>query len=132
MFVTAFIGVLNLRTGKVEYVSAGHCPPLLKKGSQYKYVKVIQNLVLGITPSYVYKSSSFELKKNNRLFLYTDGVTEAQTKAEKLYGSDRLQKVLNQHSEDTLSRVKSGIHRFTKGAQQSDDITMMEIVFKGR
>ena len=132
MFLTAFIGVLDMKSGKMEYVSAGHCPPLLKKGSKYKYVKVIQNLVLGITPSYVYKSGSFLLKKNNRLFLYTDGVTEAQTKAEKLYGSDRLQKVLNQHSEDTLSRVKNGIHRFTKGADQSDDITMMEIIFKGK
>ena len=130
MFVTAFIGILDMQTGKVEYVSAGHCPPLLKKGNKYDYVKVIQNLVLGITPSYVYKSASFLLKKNNRLFLYTDGVTEAQTKTEKLYGPDRLQKVLNQHSEDTLSRVKSAIHRFTKGADQSDDITMMEIIFK--
>ena len=131
MFVTAFIGVLNMQTGKVEYVSAGHCPPLLKKGNKYGYVKVAQNLVLGITPNYTYKSDSFQLKKNNRLFLYTDGVTEAQTKTEKLYGPERLQKILNQGSGDTLSRVKSGIHRFTKGAQQSDDITMMEIIFKG-
>ena len=130
MFVTAFVGVLNLRTGKLEYVSAGHCPPLLKKGNKYEYVKVAQNLVLGITPNYAYKSDSFRLNKNNRLFLYTDGVTEAQTKAEKLYGPQRLQKVLNQCSQDTLSRVLRGIRRFTKSADQSDDITMMEIVFK--
>ena len=130
MFVTAFIGVLDMVTGKVEYVSAGHCPPLLKKGTKYDYIKVAQNLVLGVTPNYVYKSASFGLKKNNRLFLYTDGVTEAQTKAEKLYGPERLKKVLNQGKGDTLSRVKNGIHRFTKGANQSDDITMMEIIFK--
>ena len=130
MFVTAFIGILDMKTGKVEYVSAGHCPPLLKKGNKYDYVKVAQNLVLGITPNFTYKSDSFILKKNNRLFLYTDGVTEAQTKAEKLYGPERLQKILNQNSGNTLSRVHGGIHHFTKGANQSDDITMMEIVFK--
>ena len=130
MFVTAFIGVLNMQTGNVTYVSAGHCPPLLKKGTKYSYVKVSQNLVLGVTPNYSYKSGSFELKKNNRLFLYTDGVTEAQTKTEKLYGPERLQKVLNQGTGDTISRVKCGIHRFTKGAVQSDDITMMEIIIK--
>jgi len=130
MFVTAFIGVLDMTTGKMEYVSAGHCPPLLMKGKKYDYIKVEQNLVLGITPNFSYKSASFCLKKNNRLFLYTDGVTEAQTKAEKLYGPERLQKVLNQGQGNTLSRVRKGIHRFTKGADQSDDITMMEIVFK--
>ena len=132
MFVTAFIGVLDMATGSVEYVSAGHCPPLIKKGNQYDYVKVEQNLVLGITPNYAYKSGSFNLKKNNRLFLYTDGVSEAQTKTEKLFGPERLQKALNQGKDDTISRVKSAIHRFTKGAQQSDDITMMEIIFLGR
>ena len=65
------------------------------------------------------------------MFLYTDGVSEAQTKDEKLFGPERLQKTLNQGKGDTISRVHGGIRRFTKGAQQSDDITMMEIVFKG-
>ena len=130
MFVTAFISVLNMRTGRVEYVSAGHCPPLIKKGNKYSYLKVIQNLVLGITPSYAYKSGSFEIKKNNRLFLYTDGVTEAQTNTEKLFGAERLQKTLNQSKGDAISYVRNSIRRFTKGAEQSDDITMMEIVFK--
>ena len=132
MFVTAFIGVLDMKTGMVEYVSAGHCSPLIKKGNKYDYVKVAQNLVLGITPNYAYKSASFQLKKNNHLFLYTDGVSEAQTKTEKLFGQERLQKALNQGKGDSMSRVRSGIHRFTKGASQSDDITMMEIIFKGK
>lgn len=105
MFVTAFIGVLDMTTGKVAYISAGHCPPLVKKSNRYDYVKVVQNLVLGITPNYTYKSDSFQLKKDNRLFLYTDGVTEAQTKAEKLFGPERLQKSLNQVQNDTISCV---------------------------
>ena len=133
MFVTAFIGVLDTITGKVEYVSAGHCPPLHKTGGKYSFIDVTQNLVLGIRANYDYVSGSFKLKKNDRLFLYTDGVTEAQTKDQKLYDKTRLEKTLNQPVKtDTLTHVHSSIRRFTKGAEQSDDITMMEIVFKGK
>ena len=132
MFVTAFIGVLDQRTGRVDYVDAGHCPPLHKTRKGYDYIKVISNLVLGITPNYAYKTGHFTLKQNDRLFLYTDGVTEAQTKAEKLFGPERLKKLLNQNQtkrHDTLDHVRQGITRFTKEAAQSDDITMMEIIF---
>jgi len=132
MFVTAFIGVLDKQTGRVDYINAGHCPPLRKTKDGYAYVEVVRNLMLGITPGYKYETGHLILKPNDRLFLYTDGVTEAQTKDEKLYGPDRLQKVLNQKEgsiADTLVRVHKGIERFTKGADQSDDITMMEILF---
>lgn len=136
MFVTAFVGVLNLKTGKVEYVNAGHCPPLRKTQKGYQYVDVVRNLVLGITPNYKYEIGQFTLKKNERLFLYTDGVTEAQTKDEKLFGPERLQKVLNQQKLSlpaTISLVRKNILRFVKGAPQSDDITMMILEFhKGK
>ncbi|MBR6231806.1 MAG: SpoIIE family protein phosphatase [Alphaproteobacteria bacterium] len=109
MFVTAFIGVLDLTSGKVEYINAGHCPPLCKTQKGYQYVDVIKNLVLGITPDYKYEVGQFTLKKNERLFLYTDGVTEAQTKEEKLFGPERLQKTLNQKVlslPDTIAHVR--------------------------
>ena len=132
MFVTAFVGVLNLKTGKVEYVNAGHCPPLRRTQKGYQYVDVVRNLVLGITPNYKYEVGTFTLKKNERLFLYTDGVTEAQTKNEKLFGPERLQKVLNQQKLSlpaTISLVRKNILRFVKNAPQSDDITMMILEF---
>ena len=132
MFVTAFIGILNLKTGKVEYINAGHCPPLRKTQKGYQYVDVVRNLVLGITPNYKYEVGQFTLKKNDRLFLYTDGVTEAQTKNEKLFGPERLQKVLSQRKLSlpaTITHVRSSIQRFVKGAPQSDDITMMILEF---
>ena len=128
MFVTAFVGVLDLTSGKVLYVNAGHCPPLRQTAKGYAYIKVVRNLVLGITPDYQYKVGQFVLKKNERLFLYTDGITEAQTKSEKLFGLERLQKVLNQKKlslSDTLAHVQQNIKRFVKGAPQSDDMTMM-------
>ncbi len=132
MFVTAFIGILDLTSGNVEYINAGHCPPLKKTKNGYDYVNVIRNLVLGITPNYKYEAGQFALKNKDRLFLYTDGVTEAQTKQEKLFGSDRLKKALNQKTlslTDTPAHVRTHIERFVKGAPQSDDITMMVLEF---
>ena len=132
MFVTAFIGILDLASGKVDYINAGHCPPLQKTKKGYDYVDVIRNLVLGITPNYKYEVGQFTLKNNDRLFLYTDGVTEAQTKDEKLFGPDRLKKALNQKTlslADTPSHIHACIGRFVKGAAQSDDITMMVLEF---
>ena len=93
------------------------------------------NLVLGITPNYKYEVGAFTLKKNDRLFLYTDGVTEAQTREEKLFGSERLQKALNRRKLSlpaTITHVRQNIQRFVKGAPQSDDITMMILDFHGK
>ena len=132
MFVTAFVGILDLHTGKVEYINAGHCAPLRKNIKGYQYVNVVRNLVLGVTPDYKYEMGQFILKKNDRLFLYTDGVTEAQTKAGKLFGPERLQKVLNRKAlslQDTLAYVHQNIQHFVQGALQSDDITMMILEF---
>ena len=132
MFVTAFIGILNLKTGEVNYVNAGHCPPLIRTKQGYAYLDVVRNLMLGVTPTYQYESGSFRLRNNNRLFLYTDGVTEAQTKTEKLFGPDRLVKALNQKDlslPDTLTHIRGQIRRFVHGAPQSDDVTMMVLEF---
>ena len=132
MHLTAFVGVLNRRTDRVDYVSAGHCAPLHKTKTGYDYVPVIRNLMLGVMPTYTYKAGSFVLKPKDRLFLYTDGVTEAQTKEEKLFGPDRLQKTLNRKDmtlPETLTSVRQAIQRFVKGAEQSDDITMMILEF---
>ena len=132
MFVTAFVGVLDVLTGKMQYVNAGHCPPLHLTKKGYEYETLVRNLVLGITPSYPYEAGELTLKDKERLFLYTDGVTEAQTKEEKLFGPERLQKALNRKKlslSETLECVRRQIQRFVKGAPQSDDITMMVLEF---
>jgi len=132
MFVTAFIGVLDMKSGKIEYVNAGHNPPLHRAGNEYKYVDVIKNMVLGVKDGYDYQVGEIKLKKGERLFLYTDGVTEAQTKESKFFGEDRLLKILNQKElpmEKTLDYVHKSIQKFIKGAPQFDDITMMIVEF---
>ncbi len=132
MFVTAFIGVLDLKTGQVQYINAGHCAPLVKKQTVYEEVNTNLNLVLGALPEHQYTSGSFMLEDNNRLFLYTDGVTEAQTKTMKMFGTERLQNALNKKNLSlaaTLEQVHKSIKAFIKGAPQFDDITMMVIEF---
>jgi len=132
MFVTAFVGILDIKTGQIEYVSAGHCPPLQKTNDVYDYIAVVRNMFLGVSPNYQYESGKFTLKNNDRLFLYTDGVTEAQTKKETLFEQERLKKALNEKQmslTDTIANVRKHIQRFVKGAPQSDDITMMVLEF---
>lgn len=88
--------------------------------TQKGYLDVVCNLVLGITPNYKYEIGSFSLKDKERLFLYTDGITEAQTKEEKLFAPERLKKTLNQKELNlsaSLDLVQKNIQQFMKGAQ---------------
>ena len=132
MFLTAFIGVLDLRTGEIEYINAGHCPPLKQTKKEYNYIEVSKNMVIGVMADYDYKVDKLTLLENERLFLYTDGVTEAQTNENEFMGEERLLKILNQ-KEVSLSQtpdyVYECIHKFIKGAPQFDDITMMAVEF---
>ncbi|HCU58479.1 MAG TPA: hypothetical protein DIC64_00680 [Alphaproteobacteria bacterium] len=132
MFVTAFIGVLDLRSGEVEFVNAGHCPPLLQSQNEYRYLVVKRNTVLGVQAGYDFQLEKLSLQENDRLFLYTDGVTEAQTKENEFFGEDRLLKILNQKEMSlpkTLEQVYQKIQKFSSGVAQSDDITMMVVEF---
>jgi len=132
MFVTAFIGVLEVMTGRVQYVNAGHCPPLRKTASGYEYVNVVRNMILGINSKYEYKGGELILNHKERLFLYTDGVTEAQAENSKMFGEERLINALNKKEtslNDTLPYVHKQIKLFVKKAAQSDDITMLALEF---
>jgi sigma-B regulation protein RsbU (phosphoserine phosphatase) len=133
MFVTAFVGIFDLKTAKIEFVNAGHCPPLLQSKKKYAYVDVCKNMVLGVKDGYDFKIEQMTLHKNDRLFLYTDGVTEAQTVDAKMFGTERLLDVLNKKEmslSETLDCVHKSIKKFIKDAPQFDDITMMVVEFK--
>ena len=133
MFVTAFIGVLDLSNGKVSYINAGHCIPLRQSESGCDFIDTERSLVLGFMPSYTYKVNEFTLKPKDKLFLYTDGVTEAQNKKGNMFGDKRLKKVLSQatgSASEILETVNTEIGKFVKGAEQFDDTTMMIIEFK--
>ena len=138
MFVTAFAGVLNIKTGELVYANAGHNPPLVysKEDGQYEYIKPKANFILAAMSNLRYKNESITLKKGERIFCYTDGVTEAMDISNSLYSEDRLLKTLNSEDiknksiQEVLEYVKNDIDKFSSGVQQADDITMLSIELK--
>lgn len=133
-FVTAWVGCINLKTGVMNYVNAGHNPPLIKKEDNFEYMEFAANVVLGVMDFEVYEQYEYKFKKGDKLFLYTDGVTEAMNKEKKLYGNKRLKDTLNNNInssvEQIIQNVKKDILIHSDGAEQSDDITMLAFEWK--
>jgi len=135
-FVTSWFGILDITSGKLEFVNAGHNPPLIyrKNDNRFEYLKTRPNLILAAMEDTKYTKNEMFLEPGDKLFLYTDGVTEASNENSELYGEERLQNFLNSHLdqeiEDTIKDVKKDIDNFVGNADQFDDITMLEFLFK--
>lgn len=130
LFVTAWLGILEICTGKFTYSNAGHNAPLIKrKGGRYEYLRDRAGFVLAGMEGVKYKQFETVLNKGDKLFLYTDGVTEATDKNNNLLGDDRLQSTVNSipdaDPKEILMAVSNDITNFVKGEQQFDDITML-------
>lgn len=135
MFITAFEGVLDLVTGEFCFVNAGHeIPFLCKKGGTYEPYKVKAGFVLAGIEGIRYQSGSMQLEPGDKIFQYTDGVTEATNKDNKLYGMERLENVLCKYAAlaptELLPKIKTGLDEFVGGAPQFDDITMLCLEYK--
>lgn len=135
MFVTAWMGVLELSTGHLAYVNAGHNPPLLRRGGNYEFLRTRSGFVLAGMEGMRYRPASLELAPGDALYLYTDGVTEAANENKQLYGDQRLCEVLNAHAdsdpETLLKTVKDDVDAFVGTAPQFDDITMLGLRYLG-
>lgn len=136
MFITAWMGFLNVRTGRLSFANAGHNPPLLRQaGGSFAYLKTRPGLVLAGMEGMRYRKNELQLHRGDRLYLYTDGITEAMDINNRLYGDERLLAVLNIHAEadaQTVCRaVKSDVDAFAGEAEQFDDITMLCITYNG-
>jgi sigma-B regulation protein RsbU (phosphoserine phosphatase) len=136
MFVTLFLGMLNLRTGEMEYSSGGHNPPyLLRVTGDIERLEPTQGVALGVMEDSVYHSKRTPLYKGDSIFLYTDGVTEATNQDEALFSEERLfgelislrDRPLKESIDILVDRIKT----FSGNAPQSDDITLMRLIFKG-
>lgn len=137
MFVTAWMGIVNLENGHVDFVNAGHNPPLIyRKGEGFDYLKSRAGLVLAGMDGLKYKKQEFDIKPGDKIFLYTDGVTEATDINKELYGEDRLQTWFNNNIDknvtDSIKGVKSDVDAFVGEAEQFDDITMLMLDYKGK
>lgn len=137
LFITAFEGVLDLVTGEFRFVNAGHeIPFICKKDGVYEPYKIRAGFVLAGMEGMRYKCGSMQLEPGDRIFQYTDGVTEATNKANELYGMERLQKVLCKNASlipsELLPKVKEDIDEFVGDAPQFDDITMLCLEYKAK
>ena len=136
MFITAFEGVLNLKTGELRYVNAGHeIPFLCRKGGVFEPYKVRAGFVLAGMQGIRYRAGSIQLEPGDKVFQYSDGIPEAINSEKAPYGMKRLESVLAKNSEkapsELLPLVKADVDAFVGDADQFDDITMLCIEFKG-
>lgn len=136
MFITAFEGVLNLKTGELRYVNAGHeIPFLCRKGGVFEPFKVRAGFVLAGMQGIRYRTGSIQLEPGDKVFQYSDGIPEAINSEKAPYGMKRLESVLAKNSEkapsELLPLVKADVDAFVGDADQFDDITMLCIEFKG-
>lgn len=136
MFVTAWFGVLDLLTGKVEFVNAGHNPPLVRhKDSTFDYLKSKPSFVIAGMEGMKYRRNEFFLSPGDEIYLYTDGVTEATDSENRLYGEERLVRFLNTlhglSGEEICHAVKADVADFVGDAPQFDDITMLYLKYNG-
>ena len=135
MFVTAWMGILDLETGKMQFANAGHNPPLLKRANgEFEYLKTRAGFVLAGMEGVRYRVAELTLEPGDRLFLYTDGVPEATNTENKLYGEERLLAFMNQNDSmeatELLPTLKANIDEFVGDAPQFDDITMLMFDYK--
>ncbi len=136
MFVTAWLGIIDLKTGRMSCSNAGHeYPVFCHGGGDYELVKDDHGLVLGAMENVPMKEYTLQMQPGDRLFVYTDGVPEAIDKDEKAYGTGRLVDKLNELKEEpqkeTLEKVHHDIVKFVREAEQFDDITMLGFTYIG-
>ena len=136
MFVTLFLGVLDLHTGHFSYCNAGHDSPLLI-GSGISQLPCDSNLPVGVMPDWVYTRQDMQLQSQDTIFLYTDGLNEAENVEHAQFGDNRIVNVAEaclaerQVQPATLvDRMTEAVHRFVDEAEQSDDLTMLAIKYK--
>ena len=135
MFVTAWMGILDISSGKLQFANAGHNPPLLKKADgSFEYLKTRAGFVLAGMEGIKYRVGETTLCAGDRLFLYTDGVTEATNVDNQLYGEHRLLEFMNKNLDlkatKLLPALKGSIDEFVGEAPQFDDITMLMVDYK--
>lgn len=136
MFVTAFVAILDVSTGRLNYANAGHNLPLIcKNNEEYQRLNCKRSFVLGGLENIKYSADELTMSSGDHLFVYTDGVTEAMNDSGKLYSDDRLRKVLNDNrtigEEQLIRAVHADISEHAGNTAQSDDITMISLKYLG-
>lgn len=136
MFVTAWQAGIDLHTGAVEFANAGHNPPLIRRANgKFEYLRSKPGFILAGMEGMKYKDQVLMLGEGDTIFLYTDGVTEAENKSKELFGEDRLLEAINSREFENMKElceyIKSEVAVFVGEADQFDDITMVAFRYNG-
>ena len=136
MFCTIFCGVLDMQTGKVEYCNAGHNAPILIHNGKTEFMTPEVNLPAGVLGEFEYKSEEILLSEGDALFLYTDGVTEAENKDKDLFGDATTLAMVDLLKDMRMKDLSDGVYdavkQFVDGYEQSDDLTMLCLRWRGK
>ena len=136
MFVTVWLGILDLETGKLTAANAGHEYPVIRHpGGSYEMIKDVHGFVIGGLEDVHYRNYELTMEPGSSLFVYTDGVPEATNKENELFGTQRMLDALNAEPdaepEKLLENVKAAVDAFTADAEQFDDLTMLCLEYNG-
>jgi sigma-B regulation protein RsbU (phosphoserine phosphatase) len=130
MFVTLFVGVLDVATGTLDYCNAGHNVPLVLKDGDVGLLSCDPNIPVGVMPGWAFTCQQMQLKTNDSLFLYTDGLNEAEDIDHQQFGMDRVlqtSKAVGRGPQELVEAMASAVRQFVGEAEQSDDLTMFAV-----
>ena len=130
MFVTFWLGLVDLKTGHLDYCNAGHNPPVIGVGDSHgDFLDMIPNAPIGLWPEQLYEGEEIDTIKNRPLFIYTDGLNEAENLQKERFGNDRLLAALRgtnfESAQQVIESMKQEVETFRSGAEPNDDLTMM-------
>ncbi len=136
MFVTVWLGILEISTGKLTSASAGHEYPMINVSGSYEILTDKHGLAIGVMPSSKYVDTEIQLKPGDSVFVYTDGVAEATDANNQMFGTDRTIEALNSipagaSQKEVLAGIRAAVDAFVKDAPQFDDLTMLGLKYNG-
>ena len=130
MFVTLFIGVLDLRSGILSYSNAGHCPPVILNEAA-TLMTMDANIPVGLMSNWQYTKQEVTLHPGDTVFIYTDGLTEAENAQHGQFGEQRMMEEINKdlrnNPRELIDHMTTAVHTFVNGAEQSDDLTLLAV-----
>lgn len=137
MFVTVWMGILNLRTGNLQCTNAGHEYPFIRtKDKGFRLYEDKRGQMVGVNPNAVFQDYELTLEKGDAIFVYTDGIPEAVNSSGEMYGMERLESRINdiedQSPEGILRGIREDVDEFSKDTTQFDDLTMLCVEYKGK
>ena len=130
MFVTLFVGLLDLASGHLDYANAAHNPPLVLRGSEVSTLPSESNIPVGVMPGWSYTVETLQMEEGDCIFLYTDGLNEAENVDHQQFGMERVEQVAKttvKIPQTLIEAMTSSVEQFVGNAEQSDDLTMLAI-----